>query len=394
MEKNSVHNQVKEIENQIIAFRRELHRHPELSFREFETSNRIAARLEEAGIPYKRIAGTGILARIDGVMPSDQPVVLRADIDALPVNEETGLEFASENPGLMHACGHDVHAACLLGALLILHRHKEHFEGTVLGLFQPGEEQHPGGASLVLKEGVFDDMKPLAFIGQHVSPDFSAGKFGFREGIYMASGDEVHIKISGTGGHGGLPDTLTDPVIATAQVLNTLQEIVSRNAPPAIPTVLSFGRVIADGATNVIPSEVVVAGTLRTMDEPWRKRAKERIHEIVAGVCMAHNVFAEIDVKDGFPAVVNDAGITRIVRGAAEEFVGREQVIDLDIRMTAEDFGFYTQLFPAVFYRLGVDFTDGRSAGRLHTSTFTVNEEAIPYGIECMVRAALRFLQK
>ena len=388
----TVHQQVQEIEKRIIAFRRELHRFPELSFREYATTDRIAAELEREGISYKRIAGTGILARIDGVMPSDQPVVLRADIDALPIQEETELEFSSENPGVMHACGHDIHTACLLGALIVLHKHRARFEGTVLGLFQPGEEQHPGGASLVLKEGVFDGMKPLAFIGQHVAPDIEAGKFGFREGKYMASGDEVHFTVNGTGGHGGLPETLTDPVVATAQILIALQQIVSRNAPPAIPTVLSFGRVIADGATNVIPSRVTVAGTLRTMDEAWRHRAKQRIREVIEGLCMAHNVTAEIDIKDGFPAVVNDIETTRVVRAVAEELVGRENTVDLELRMTAEDFGFYTQRFPSVFYRLGVGFP-AREPLYLHTSTFVANEEAIVYGIELMVRGAMGFLE-
>jgi len=392
MENRTIHQQVKEIEERIIAFRREIHRNPELSFAEQATADRIAVELDREGIPYKRVAGTGILARIDGIVPSDQPVVLRADIDALPINEETGLEYASRNPGVMHACGHDIHTACLLGALIVLNKHKANFEGTVLGLFQPGEEKHPGGASLVLAEGAFDGMKPLAFIGQHVDPDIEAGKFGFREGKYMASGDEVHFKVNGTGGHGGLPDTLTDPVIATAQILTSLQEIVSRNAPPSIPTVLSFGRVIADGATNVIPAQVTVAGTLRTMDENWRKRAKQRIREVIEGICMAHNVTAEIDIKDGFPAVVNDVETTRAVRALAEEFVGCEHVIDLDTRMTAEDFGFYTQRFPAVFYRLGVAFP-GKEPGRLHASTFVANEEAIAYGMELMVRGALRFME-
>ena len=393
MEKSALHQQVKEIEKEIIAFRREIYRHPELSFGEHETAGRIATALDRAGIPYKRVAGTGILARIDGIMPSDRPVVLRADIDALPITEETGLEFASENPGVMHACGHDIHAACLMGALIVLNKHKSSFNGTVLGLFQPGEEQHPGGASFVLDEGTFDGLQPLAFIAQHVAPDIEAGKFGFREGKYMASGDEVHFKINGTGGHGGLPDTLTDPVIATAQILTTLQEIVSRNAPPAIPTVLSFGRVIADGATNVIPSQVTVAGTLRTMDEAWRHKAKQRIREVIEGLCLAHNVTAEIDIKDGFPAVVNDITTTRTVRAVAEEFVGKGNVIDLDIRMTAEDFGFYTQRFPAVFYRLGVGFPE-KEPGRLHTSTFVANEDAIAHGIELMVNSTLTFLAK
>ncbi|MDR0954524.1 MAG: amidohydrolase [Rikenellaceae bacterium] len=392
MEKNSIHRLVTEIEPQMIAFRRELHRYPELSFAEQATCERIAAQLDRHGIPYTRVAGTGLLARIDGAEPSTRPVVLRADIDALPLEEETGLDYASENPGTMHACGHDIHATCLLGALIVLNRLKGEFSGTVLGLFQPGEERHPGGASLVLAEGVFDGIDPIAFIGQHVDPEIETGKFGFREGKYMASGDEVHFTVNGTGGHGGLPETLTDPVVATAQILTSLQEIVSRNAPPSIPTVLSFGRVIADGATNVIPAQVTVAGTLRTMDEAWRTRAKERIAEVIRGVCQAHGVTAEIDIKNGFPAVINDIETTRTMRAVAEEMVGAENVLELPMRMTAEDFGFYTQRFPSVFYRLGVAFADERAPGRLHSSTFAPNEEAIGYGIELMAYGALKFL--
>lgn len=392
MDKKSLYTHVGSLLDEILLFRRELHRHPELSFREQQTSERIAARLEAEGIPYRRVAGTGILARIDGTTPSARPVVLRADIDALPITEETGLPFASSSPGIMHACGHDIHTACLMGALTLLHRQRESFAGTVLGLFQPGEEQHPGGASIVLKEGVFEGLDPVAFIGQHVAPDIEAGRFGFRSGMYMASGDEVHFTVHGTGGHGGLPDTLTDPVVATAQIITSLQEIVSRNAPPAIPTVLSFGRVIADGATNVIPSRVVVAGTLRTMNEAWRMRAKQRIKEVIHGICSAYGVTAEIDIKDGFPMVINHPGLTGALRQTAEELVGPEQIEELALRMTAEDFGFYTQRFPAVFYRLGTGFP-GQTPGRLHSSTFVANEAAIPHGIALMVAGALRFLQ-
>jgi hippurate hydrolase len=388
---DTIHRQIGEIEDRIIAFRRELHRHPELSFGETGTTRRIATELDRESIPYKKVAGTGILVQIDGRTPSHRPVVLRADLDALPVTEESGLEYASVNPGVMHACGHDVHAACLLGALIVLNRRRNEFNGTVLGLFQPGEERHPGGASLVLAEGVFDGLEPVAFIGQHVDPELPAGTFGFREGKYMASGDEVHFRVIGTGGHGGLPERLTDPVIAAAQILLSLQQIISRNAPPSIPTVLSFGRLIADGATNVIPAQVTAAGTLRTMDDAWRTQAKRRIREVIEGICQAHGTTAEIDVKEGFPAVINDPATTRTMRAVAETFVGPERVVELQPRMTAEDFGFYTQRFPSVFYRLGIGFA-GQEPGRLHSSTFVVNEEAIACGIELMVRGTLRFL--
>ncbi len=393
METKELFGQVKEIFQRIRDLRRDLHRHPELSFREHRTSGAVAAELEKEGIGYRRVAGTGLLARVDGAAPSSRPVVLRADMDALPVCEASGVEFSSVHPGVMHACGHDVHTACLLGALIILHRNRHAFSGTVLGLFQPGEEIHPGGASIVLKEGVLDEFDPVAFVGQHVSPEIEAGKFGFKEGMYMASGDEVHIKVHGTGGHGGLPHTLSDPVVAAAQIITSLQQVASRNAPPDIPTVLSFGRVIADGATNVIPSEVTLAGTLRTMNEEWRQEAKKRIGQIVEGVGSAYGVRTETDVKDGFPNVVNDPSTTRRARAAARELVGEENIVDLDIRMTAEDFGYYTQRYPAVFYRLGAGFPDGRTPGRLHTADLVIDEECLLYGTAMMAACALGFLK-
>ncbi len=393
MEKEWLYETAGTVLGEAIGLRRELHRRPELSFRERETAERIARMLDGAGIPYRRVAGTGLLARVEGMAEGDACVVLRADIDALPVMEETGLEYASENPGVMHACGHDIHAACLMGTLLGLQRNRDRFGGAVLGLFQPGEETHPGGASLVLREGVLDGLYPVAVIGQHVAPELPTGTFGFRSGMYMASGDEIHITLRGTGGHGGLPHTLTDPVLAAAQLIVSLQQVVSRFVPAEIPAVLSFGKIVADGATNVIPAEVYLAGTLRMMSEQWRAKAKKRIREIAEGVAAAYGVTAEVDIRDGYPNVVNDAEVTERVKRVAEVLVGRERVSELGLRMTAEDFGFYTQRFRSVFYRLGVGFPDGRKTGGLHTSTFVADEEAMVHGIALMTGAALECLR-
>ena len=393
MSNDTLSKQIESIYEEIIGLRRELHRHPELSFKEFETAERIEEFLARHDIPHERISGTGVIAYVDGLNACrEKPVVLRADIDALHVKEATGLDFSSVNEGVMHACGHDIHTACLAGTLAILNNNRDKFNGSVMGLFQPGEEICPGGASVLIEAGLFEGKEPIAVIGQHVSPEIMTGKLGFREGMYMASSDEIHIKVKGTGGHGGLPHLLTDPVVAAAQIITSLQQIVSRDTDASIPTVLSIGKVIADGATNIIPSEVVIAGTLRTMDEEIRKAAKQRINEIINGTCLAYGVTAEINIIDGFPYVVNDPETTNAVRDTAEKLVGKENIIDLGIRMTAEDFGFYSQRYPSVFYRLGVGFPDGRTRGGLHTSTFIANEEAVKYGMALMVSAAYRFL--
>lgn len=372
--------------------RRRIHRHPELSFREKETGRLIASELEREGIPYRPVAETGLLARLDGTEPSGRPVVLRADLDALPIREKTGLPYASDN-GAMHACGHDLHTASLLGALLLLHRNRARWKGTVWGLFQPGEEKAPGGASLVLGEGVFEGSDPAAFIALHVAPEIETGRFGFRSGQYMASADELKLTVRGTGGHGALPHTLTDPVVASAHLILALQQVVSRNASPLVPSVLTIGKVIADGATNVIPPEVRLEGTFRTLDEAWRGRAKERIREVVKGVCLAHGVEADLDIVDGYPCVTNDPQVTDRVRQAVTPLAGPGNIVELDRRMTSEDFGFYTRRYPSVMYRLGVGRRDGGETGALHTPFFRPDEEALRYGAVSLALSALAFLE-
>ena len=390
---HSLFSEAKELFGKIRSIRREIHEHPELSFREERTSALLSSLLEEAGIYNRKVARTGILARIDGNdSPSDDVVVLRADMDALPICEKTPVPFASRN-GAMHACGHDIHTASLLGALLSLNKRKNTFSGTVLGLFQPGEEQNPGGASIVLKEGVFKDFSPKVFIAQHVAPEIPAGSYGTREGLYMASTDEVRFTITGKGGHGALPHTLTDPVTAGAALITALQTIASRNANPILPTVLSFGRFIAEGATNVIPDNVHIEGTFRTMDEEWRNKALQRIEEIANGIASAYGVKIAVNISRGYPCVRNNPEYTQIVRNVLEELVSPAHVEYLDMRMTGEDFGFYTQQYPSVFFRLGVGHTDGTETSNLHSATFYPNEEALVYGITALTALALRFRQ-
>lgn len=389
MDSSQIKKAAGELSAQAVRFRRAIHARPELSFAEHETSRYVADRLREAGIPFVPVAGTGLLARIEGQGDPARCVVLRADMDALPIAEQNTFEYASRNAGVMHACGHDIHTACLLGALMLLNGMRESVEGTVFGLFQPGEEVCPGGASLVLAEDPFLGYDIRAFIGEHVAPELPAGSLGFRPGQYMASSDEIRIALHGSGGHGALPHTLTDPVVASAALITSLQQIVSRNGDSTVPTVLSIGKLIADGATNVIPAVVEMEGTLRTMDEGWRTRAKQRIREIASGIAAAYGVTAEIGIADGYPCVVNDPELTGRARAIAAGLWGDEKIQELALRMTAEDFGYYTERYPAVFFRLGVGRTDGRPTGGLHTPTFDPDEEAIRYGIATMAALAL-----
>lgn len=369
--------------------RRHLHQNPEPSFSEFETSAYLKARLEEAGIP---IAGTwvktGFMVELKGNKPG-KTVTLRADMDALPIQEVSQNEYVSNNAGWMHACGHDVHSACQMGAIFILNELRDYWSGTIRFVFQPGEEVLPGGASLMLSEGVFEQFPPGSLIAQHVFPELPAGHVGFRPGQYMASTDELHITIRGKGGHGALPHTTNDPVLAAAYVIVALQQIASRKAKPGVHTVLSIGKVIANGATNVIPAEVQLQGTFRTLDEDWRAEAHQLIESIVQNTCLASGVSAELEIRKGYPALSNDVELTKRCRAAAEDFLGADCVHDLDIRMTAEDFAWFAQKYPACFYRLGTASPDGKFTSGVHTNTFDIDEDAMVTGSGLMAWLAI-----
>lgn len=385
---NTLFPAAKELAPQLIAWRRQIHQHAELSFKEYGTSEMIRRVLDQYGISYRPVAETGVLARIDGRKPDpEHPVVLRADMDALAITEASGLPFASTN-GAMHACGHDMHTTSLLGALILLQERQGDFDGTVLGLFQPGEENWPGGASIVLKEGVFEGMQPKAFVGGHVSPELQVGEIGVREGVFMASSDEIHLTVHGKGGHGGLPHLLKDPVVATAATIMALQQIVSRNNYAFTPTVLSIGRVIADGATNIIPDSVYCQGTLRTMDETWRREAQQRIREVAEQTAAAYGCRAEVDIRVGYPCVINNPELTGIARQVIETSFGKEAVAEIPPRMTAEDFGFYSVKYPSVFFRWGVG-----GEMPLHNAAFVADEAALPYAATMLAEMALRLVK-
>jgi amidohydrolase len=394
--KHNIIEQAEGIFPQVQAFRRHLHAHPELSFAETETQRYIMESLVAEGITCRPIAGTGVLAQIEGVGELSEAIVLRADIDALPVTEEFNVEFTSKNEGVMHACGHDMHAAVLFGALVLLNRNRESIKGTLFGLFQPGEERNPGGASLVLAENSFDGYTVRAFIGEHTEPEMPTGMFGFCAGKYMASSDEVRITVRGVGGHAAMRDRLKDPVAAAAEIITALLAIPAENPDRSTPSVVSIGRVEALGATNVVPGEVYLEGTIRAFDEAWREEIKNRIMEVCASVDARHGTRSDIDISTGFPSVVNDTELTHNAMAIASELFGEAAVTPLDIRSTAEDFGFYTQRYPSLFYRFGVgenalkeEHRSTTPAGRLHTPTLCPNEHSLPPAIALMTTLAL-----
>ena len=378
---------------EIIDIRRHIHENPELSFEEVNTSKYICSKLDEYGIPYKAgYVKTGIIGTIKGNNPDKKVIALRADMDALPIVESEDNPVRSCNKGVMHACGHDAHSASLLGTAKILNELKDQWEGTILLIFQPGEEKFPGGAKLMMEEGALDNPKPEIIIGQHVLPDMETGHVGFKEGMYMASGDEVYLTIKGKGGHAAMPHTLNDNVLIAANIIVSLQQIVARMVPANIPTVLSFGKFIAEGATNIIPEKVEIAGTLRTMNEEWRAKIKTQIRKISTEMAAGMGVTCEVKINDGYPVVTNNAEITAKAYAAAQTYLGHEQVHKMDIRMTAEDFGYYTQEYPCTFYRFGVKQMNNTPTGGLHTPGFNLNESSLETSVGLMAYIALDVL--
>jgi amidohydrolase len=382
----------KEIHANVVENRRHLHANPELSFHEYQTSAYVAQKLDELGIKYQKMANTGLVAMIKGEKPSDAVVALRADMDALPIVEANEVPYKSKNPGVMHACGHDAHTSSLLGTAKILTELKNEFGGTVKLIFQPAEEKLPGGASMMIKEGVLENPKPDAVIGQHVMPLIEAGQVGFRSGKYMASTDEIYVTVHGKGGHGAQPQQNIDPVLITSHIIVALQQIISRVADPKTPSVLSFGKVIANGATNVIPNEVYLEGTFRTMDEDWRARAHEKMKKMAEGIAEAMGGSCDFNIVRGYPFLINEEKLTADVRAYAEDYLGKENVLDLDIWMAAEDFAYYSQVSDACFYRLGTGNKERGISSSVHTPTFDVDEESLKLSTGLMAYIALKQL--
>jgi len=392
MLKEKISQLAQDIHKEVVGNRRHLHANPELSFNEYETSAFVKTKLDELGISYKSMADTGIVALITGSKRSDSVVALRADMDALPILEANDVPYRSTKPGVMHACGHDVHTSSLLGTAKILTQLKAEFAGTVKLIFQPAEEKLPGGANLMIKEGVLENPKPQAVLGQHVMPLIESGKVGFRAGKYMASTDEIYVTVFGKGGHGAQPQQNIDPVLITSHIIIALQQIVSRIADPKMPSVLSFGKVIANGATNVIPNEVKLEGTFRTMDEEWRGKAHEKMKKMAEGIAEAMGGSCEFNIIRGYPFLINEEKLTARTRAFAEEYLGKENVLDLDIWMAAEDFAYYSQVSDACFYRLGTGNESRGITSSVHTPTFDVDEDSLMLSTGLMTYIALKQL--
>ncbi|HYG19769.1 MAG TPA: M20 family metallopeptidase [Ohtaekwangia sp.] len=362
----------------VVEFRRHIHANPELSYQEFNTVKFVADTLRSFGLsPTEGLATTGLIVDITGRNPEKKMIALRADMDALPIVEANDVPYKSKNPGVMHACGHDVHTSSLLGTARILNEVKDQFEGTIRLIFQPGEEKNPGGASYMIRDGALENPRPSGIIGQHVFPLLPTGKIGFKEGMYMASADEIYLKVIGKGGHGAAPDLAVDPIVIASHIIIALQQIISRNANPRQPTVLTFGNITGFGATNIIPNEVNIAGTFRAMNEVWRESALTKIKKMAESIAEGMGGTCEVNISRGYPYLENNPELTRRIRSAAEAYVGKENVVDIDITLGAEDFAYYSQVVPASFYRLGTRNDAKGLSSYVHTPTFDIDEDAL-----------------
>ncbi|MEX0967909.1 MAG: M20 family metallopeptidase [Bacteroidia bacterium] len=369
----------------VVRIRRHIHAHPELSFQEFKTAKFIADELRAMNIEHTEgVADTGLVGIIKGKNPERRTIALRSDHDALPIVEQNEVPYKSQNEGIMHACGHDVHTASLLGAARILNEVRDNFQGTIKLIFQPGEERDPGGASLMIKAGVLDNPRPGKIYGQHVFPDLPVGKVGFRPGQYMASTDEIYVTIKGKGGHAALAYKLVDPILISSHIIIALQQIVSRNARPDIPSVLSFGKITGKGSFNIIPDTVTMEGTFRTLNEEWREKAHRLMKKVAEGVAASMSGSCDFEIRKGYPFLVNDPEVTQQAKNHAIKYLGEDNVVDLPVRMTGEDFAYYSQQVPGCFYRLGIaNENKGIDAG-LHTSRFNIDEDALKIGMGLM----------
>lgn len=375
-----------------VSDRRHLHAHPELSFSENATAAYVKARLDEMGIPWEALSGTGVAGIVKGKISSDKVIALRADMDALPITELNSFEYVSQNKGVMHACGHDAHTASLLAAASILQSLKADWAGTVKLIFQPGEEKLPGGASLMIRDGVLERPAPALAIGQHVMPSLPVGKVAVRGGRCMASMDEITVRVSGKGGHGAMPHLLIDPVLIAAELIVALQQVISRNNHPMTPGVLSFGRVIADGAINIIPESVLLQGTFRTVDEEWRDVAHGKMKKMAERLAAAMGGSCEFDVVRGYPSLLNDEALANEVAVHAGEYLGRGNVETAELMMIAEDFAYYSRAIPSCFYFLGTGNPEKGITAPLHSPRFTIDEAALEGSAGLMAYLALKQL--
>ena len=384
MLKEEIKRLAKQYAPEFIDVRHHLHANPELSYEEYETSMFVQQQLQKFGIPFEVKAVTGVVGLIKGNNPGKKTIALRADMDALPITEENDIPYKSKKKGIMHACGHDVHTTCLQGAAKILNELRDKWEGTIKLIYQPGEEKNPGGASLMIKDGVLENPRPSAIFGLHVHPGLPLGKTSFREGKVMASADELYITVKGKGGHAASPHLCIDPILIASHLITSLQQVISRNNNPYNPTVLSITSFQGGTTTNVIPNEVQLKGTFRSMDEEWRFKAHELIRKISTD--LVHSMGGQIDltIDVGYPSVYNNEKLNSVAKQKAGEFMGQENVEETEKRMGAEDFGYYSQLIPGCFYRLGVMNAEKGITSGVHTPTFNIDENAIEIGMGMM----------
>lgn len=375
----------------LLEWRRYLHSHPELSWQEFETTEFILNELKKIGIEdISRPLKTGLVAKIEN--GKGKCVALRADIDALPITEQNTCSYKSQNDGVMHACGHDVHSTCLLGAAKYLIENRDKWQGTIVLIFQPSEEKQPSGAEALIKAGVIEDSKIEAILGLHVTPELEVGKLGFHEGPFMASADEIYMTIIGKGGHGASPHLCIDPIVLSAHIILALQNLVSRYADPKTPTVLTFGDIHGSGATNIIPEKVELKGTLRTFDEKWRKEVQQKTKEIAQGIARSFGGDCVVDIPEGVPFVNNEPVLTNKISLLAEHLLGKENVVAMPMRMGAEDFSFYGHHCAASFFRLGTGNDKKGTTITVHNSKFEIDEDALIVGSSAMAKMAIGLL--
>lgn len=386
---NKIKSLAKELKNDIIGVRRHMHQFPCLSFEEYETAQFIHALLDSWNIEHEFLTETGIVATIKGRNPEKKTIALRADIDALPIQEKNEYSYKSTFDGVMHACGHDAHAAMLLGAANILNHLKDDFEGTIKLIFQPGEEKLPGGASVMIENGVLKDVDLI--IAQHVYPDLPCGEVGFHAGEFMASCDEINITIKGRGGHAAKIKERDNTTMAAAKLLCAISELSSEfnNEERKNPIIIAFGSFIADGTYNVIPNEVTLKGTMRTFDENDRKTIKNKIKELCAEVASSFNVEADLFIEEGYPVLINDVSLTNLLKNKAVDFMGEEKVKDIPQLMTAEDFAWYSHQTKACMYRIGTSNIEKGIVSKQHTPTFDIDEDALEIGMGLMAWLAV-----
>ena len=394
MLKETIGTIAKEMYPKIRTIRQHLHQYPELSFQEFETANFIKKTLESWNIKYQEIAQTGVVVVLEGNNPSLNTIALRADIDALPIQENNNIAYCSKNKGIMHACGHDVHTAILLGTAFILNQLKQDWEGTVKLIFQPGEEKNPGGASILIKEGVLENPTPQAILGLHVHNVLEVGTLSFRSGRVMASADEIYIDIKSKGGHAAAPHLTVDTVYTASLLIVSLQQLISRNNLALNPSILSICSIQGGNTTNVIPNEVKLKGTFRAMDETWRYEAHKKIRQICEGIALTSGAEIICHIDIGYPCVDNNDTLTNLAIACAQDLLGKENVFETEIRMGAEDFGYYSQKIPGCFYRLGVRNPTLETIPGVHTPVFNVDESSIETGMKAMSYLAINLLQK